>query len=173
MFSVLSKYLDNSLFQRYICGMNVGRNHCKAFFFPPKCMCTVQCYADTHGCLLKGPSRSSLVAHGQPVWPPPPRLVPVSSFFSLCPLFLHNVFDSQNFHHHLRSIGSSHPSCSLVALLVHSHLCLCCFPELSETDVDFPVLPFQSVPLFPCTCCSRDWHSVPLLSSCIASLRFS
>lgn len=166
-----------SLFQRQIHGINVGRDHCKAFLFPPKGMCTVQCHADVHKRLLKGPSRSSLVACGQPVRPALPRLVPVSSVFSLCTLFLHDVFDSQNFHHHLHSVGISHPSCSLVALLVHSHLRLCCFlcccPELSEIDVDFPVLPFQSVPLSPCTYCSRVWQSVPLLSICITSLCFS
>lgn len=121
------------LFQRQIHGINVGRDHCKALFFLLRVRVqhsVMQIYTS-----VKGPSRSSLIAHRQPVWPSLPRLVQFL-VFSLCSLFLHNIFDSQNFDHYLHSVSSFNPPCSPVALLVHPHICLCyflcCCPGLSE-----------------------------------------
>lgn len=69
------------LFQGQIHCISVGRDHCKALFSLLR-VCVqhsvMQIYTS-----IKGPSHSSLVARGQPVWPSLPRLVPVSCFLSL------------------------------------------------------------------------------------------
>lgn len=86
--------------------------------------------------------------------------------FFLCSLFEHS-FDSQNCDHCLHSINSFNPPISSGSL-VHPHICLCCFlccyPGLSETHMDFPVLPFQAPicsPAHPALDPGTLWHSFP------------
>lgn len=95
--------------------------------------------------------------------------------FFLCSLFLRNIFDSQNFEHCLCSINSFSPPCFPVAVLVHPHICLCCFLccclGLSETGMDFPVLPLQASICSPACpalepgslCCSFHLYHVLML----------
>lgn len=94
------------------------------------------------------------------------------SFFavSFCTFLIHRILTL----YRLTTINSFNPPCSPVALLVHPHICLCCFlcccPGLSETDVDFPVLPLQASvcslahPPLMLAVCATPFHQYHILT---------